>query len=58
MKTTLLTVTCKGNLVTFPGLTVENTNKFFPESDETQNDHTYQQKQEYDHQKFMTKMQC
>ena len=38
-KATLLTAAKNGNLVTFPGLTPENINKHFPESDETQKGH-------------------
>ena len=35
-KATMRTAARNGNLVTFSGLTVENTNMHFPESDETQ----------------------
>eukprot|EP00804_Cyclotella_cryptica_P030118 CCRYP_009530-RA/>CCRYP_009530-RA protein AED:0.27 eAED:0.27 QI:0/0/0/1/0/0/5/0/696 len=35
-KATLLTAAQRGNFVTFPGLTPENINRHFPESDETQ----------------------
>jgi hypothetical protein len=35
-KATLLTAIRNKNLVTFPGLTTDNVNKFFPESDEMQ----------------------
>ena len=35
-KATLLAAARKGNLITFPGMTVENISRFFPESDETQ----------------------
>jgi hypothetical protein len=41
-KATLLTAICHKNFVTFPGLTSENVNKFFPESDETQKGHMKQ----------------
>ncbi len=41
----LLTAIHHKNLVTFPGLTSENVNKFFPESDETQKGHMKQTKQ-------------
>ncbi len=44
-KATLLTALRHGNLVTFPGLTIENVNKHFPESDETQKGHMKQVKQ-------------
>ena len=44
-KATLLTAAENGNLVTFPGLTPENTNRHFPESAETQNRHTRQTRQ-------------
>ncbi len=44
-KATLLTAICHNNLVTFPGLTSKNVNKFFPESDETQEGHMKQTKQ-------------
>jgi hypothetical protein len=44
-KATLLTAICHKNLVTFPGLTSENVNKFFPESNETQKGHMKQTKQ-------------
>ena len=38
-KATLLTAAQRGNLVTFPGLTPENINHHFPESNETQKGH-------------------
>ena len=38
-KATMLAAAPNGNLVTFPGLTVKNINKHFPESDETQKGH-------------------
>jgi hypothetical protein len=41
----LLTAAQNGNLVTFPGLTVENISKHFPESDETVKGHMKQSKQ-------------
>ena len=44
-KATLLHATCKGNLITFPGLTIKNITKFFPESGETQKGHMQQQRQ-------------
>eukprot|EP00804_Cyclotella_cryptica_P028262 CCRYP_014618-RA/>CCRYP_014618-RA protein AED:0.29 eAED:0.29 QI:0/0/0/1/0.5/0.33/3/0/697 len=44
-KATLLTAAKHGNLVTFPGLTPENINKHFPESDETQKGHMRQSRQ-------------
>jgi hypothetical protein len=44
-KATLLTAIHHKNLVTFPGLTSKNVNKFFPESDETQKGHMKQTKQ-------------
>ena len=44
-KATLLTAARNGNLVTFPGLTPENINKHFPESDETQKGHMRQTRQ-------------
>ncbi|KAL7475055.1 hypothetical protein ACHAW6_000989, partial [Cyclotella cf. meneghiniana] len=44
-KATLLTAAWNGNLVTFPGLTVENISKHFPESDETAKGHMKQSKQ-------------
>ena len=44
-KATLLTAAKNGNLVTFPGLTPENINKHFPESDETQKGHMRQSRQ-------------
>ena len=34
-----------GNLITFPGLTVENITEFFPESDKTQKGHMHQTRQ-------------
>jgi hypothetical protein len=45
MKAMLLTAICHKNLVTFPGLTSKNINKFFPESNETQKGHMKQTKQ-------------
>ena len=44
-KATLLTAIRHKNLITFPGMTTENVNKFFPESNETQKGHTKQTKQ-------------
>jgi len=44
-KATLLTAARNGNLVTFPGLTPDNINKHFPESDETQKGHMRQTRQ-------------
>jgi hypothetical protein len=44
-KAMLLTTICHKNLVTFPGMTSKNVNKFFPESDETQKGHMKQIKQ-------------
>lgn len=44
-KATLLTAIRNGNLVTFPGLTADNVNKHFPESDETQKGHMKQARQ-------------
>eukprot|EP00804_Cyclotella_cryptica_P020090 CCRYP_014884-RA/>CCRYP_014884-RA protein AED:0.24 eAED:0.24 QI:0/0/0/0.75/0.33/0/4/0/1279 len=44
-KATLLTAAQRGNLVTFPGLTPENINRHFPESDETQKGHMRQTRQ-------------
>ncbi len=44
-KAMLLTTICHKNLATFPGLTSENINKFFPESGETQKGHMKQTKQ-------------
>eukprot|EP00804_Cyclotella_cryptica_P002446 CCRYP_019168-RA/>CCRYP_019168-RA protein AED:0.13 eAED:0.13 QI:0/0/0/1/0.5/0.4/5/0/1227 len=44
-KATLLTTAHNGNLVTFPGLTPDNINKHFPESEETQKGHMRQARQ-------------
>eukprot|EP00804_Cyclotella_cryptica_P008147 CCRYP_004624-RA/>CCRYP_004624-RA protein AED:0.13 eAED:0.13 QI:0/0/0/1/0/0/3/0/1209 len=44
-KATLLTAARNGNLVTFPGLTPDNINKHFPESDETPKGHMRQTRQ-------------
>ena len=44
-KATLLTAAQNGNLVTFPGLTPDNINKHFPESEETQKGHMRQTRQ-------------
>jgi hypothetical protein len=44
-KAMLLTAIHHKNLVTFPGMTSKNVNKFFPESDETQKGHMKQTKQ-------------
>ncbi len=44
-KATLLDAICHKNLVTFPGMTSDNVNKFFPESNETQKGHMKQKKQ-------------
>jgi hypothetical protein len=41
-KATLLTAIHNKNLVTFPGLTANNVNKFFPESNKTQKGHMKQ----------------
>ncbi len=41
-KAMLLTAIRHKNLVTFPGMTSENVNKFFPESNETQKGHMKQ----------------
>eukprot|EP00804_Cyclotella_cryptica_P023552 CCRYP_018913-RA/>CCRYP_018913-RA protein AED:0.17 eAED:0.19 QI:0/0/0/1/0.25/0/5/0/1080 len=44
-KATLVEAARRGFLTSFPGLTVENINKFFPESEETQKGHMRQQRQ-------------
>eukprot|EP00804_Cyclotella_cryptica_P028837 CCRYP_008424-RA/>CCRYP_008424-RA protein AED:0.29 eAED:0.29 QI:0/0/0/1/0.16/0.14/7/0/719 len=44
-KATLLAAARNGNLVTFPGLTPDNVNRHFPESDETQKGHMRQTRQ-------------
>ena len=44
-KETMLTAARNGNLVTFPGLSITNINKHFPESDETQKGHMRQSRQ-------------
>ncbi len=44
-KAMLLTTIRHKNLVTFPGMTSKNINKFFPESNETQKGHMKQMKQ-------------
>jgi hypothetical protein len=44
-KATLLTAACNGNLVTFLGLTPDNINTHFPESEETQKGHMRQARQ-------------
>ncbi|KAL7518402.1 hypothetical protein ACHAWX_003824 [Stephanocyclus meneghinianus] len=44
-KAIFLTATGNGNLVNFPGLTIENILKHFPESDETAKGHTKQSNQ-------------
>jgi len=44
-KATLLTAIRHNNLITFPGMTTENVNKFFPESDKTQKGHMKQTKE-------------
>eukprot|EP00804_Cyclotella_cryptica_P011209 CCRYP_007737-RB/>CCRYP_007737-RB protein AED:0.21 eAED:0.17 QI:0/-1/0/1/-1/1/1/0/1078 len=44
-KATLVEAARRGFLTSFPGLTVENLNKFFPESEETQKGHMRQQRQ-------------
>ncbi len=44
-KASLLNAICHKNLVTFPGMTANNINKFFPESDETQKGHMKQSRQ-------------
>ncbi|KAL7476900.1 hypothetical protein ACHAW6_002731 [Cyclotella cf. meneghiniana] len=44
-KTTLLTAIRNRNLVTFPGLTIDNVSKHFTESDETQKGHMKQTRQ-------------
>ena len=41
----LLTSIRNNNLVTFPGMSADNVNKFFPESDETQKGHMKQSRQ-------------
>ena len=50
-KGTLLTAIHHKNLITFLGMTTENVNKFFPESDETQKGHTKQTNKALDQQK-------
>ena len=47
-KPSLLDAICHKNLVTFPGMTVSNVNKFFPESDKTQKGHMKQSRQGFD----------
>jgi hypothetical protein len=44
-KASLLEAIRHNNLVTFPGMTVDNVNKFFPESNETQKGHMRQSRQ-------------
>eukprot|EP00804_Cyclotella_cryptica_P014212 CCRYP_005642-RB/>CCRYP_005642-RB protein AED:0.41 eAED:0.34 QI:0/-1/0/1/-1/1/1/0/496 len=44
-KATLLTAAWNGNLIAFPGFTMENISKHFPESDETAKGHMKQSKQ-------------
>ena len=44
-KPSLLDAIRHKNLVTFPGMTVDNVNKFFPESDKTQKGHIKQSRQ-------------
>jgi hypothetical protein len=44
-KASLLNAICHKNLVTFPGMTADNINKFFPESGETQRGHMKQSRQ-------------
>ncbi len=44
-KQTLLDAIRHKNLVTFPGMTVDNANKFFPESNKTQKGHMKQSRQ-------------
>ena len=44
-KETMLTAARHVNLVTFPGLSITNINKHFPESDETQKEHMQQARQ-------------
>ena len=44
-KPTLLEAIRNKNLVTFPGMSAENVNKFFPDSDETQKGHMKQSRQ-------------
>ena len=44
-KATLLAAIWKGNLATFPGLSVEDVNRHFPETDETQKGHMRQSRQ-------------
>ena len=44
-KSTLIKAVNNGHLNTFPGLTVANVNKFFPESSKTQKGHMKQQRQ-------------
>ncbi len=45
MKASLLDTICHKNLVTFSGMTADNVNKFFLESDETQKGHMKQSRQ-------------
>jgi hypothetical protein len=45
MKASLLDAIRHKNLVTFPGMTANNVNKFFPESDKTQKGHMKQSRQ-------------
>ena len=44
-KASLLKAICHNNLVTFPEMTVNNVNKFFPESNKTQKGHMRQSRQ-------------
>lgn len=44
-KASLLNAIRNKNLITFPGMTADNVNKFFPESDETQKGHMKQTRQ-------------
>ncbi len=45
MKASLLEAIRHNNLVTFPGMTVDHVNKFFPRSNETQKGHMRQSRQ-------------
>ena len=44
-KSTWLKAICNGSLLTWPLITVKNVNKFFPESDETKQEHMQSQRQ-------------
>ena len=43
-KASLFNAICHKNIITFPGLTADNVNKFFPESNEIQKGHMKQSK--------------